>query len=503
MRDDGCLDWQLTLDVRCWRCITLARNLWTLNRNGILLKKDSEMTECVGDGCSNAPWVGTKYCHVHLLDASLAARKTPQAFVNRVHYIRNLRKTKDRKMFSNPYLRTGFQIEEPADMFDFFKCGELDATTPSMENFLGLILDGADNVRTVDTEFSNSILLQVAFRNAQGDLLYKRTIDHGVTVKDLYEKAVAEKGPSRIILEPIRRFHGPPSLKLTGESENTCTLTEMFTEIENKGIIQPNHKIAEWSSGRCDYHHIYTAAENAGFTHLMPPVENSVLCIQPFPNMMPGLFGLSLPVLFYLIDPKSDLVLKAHVADADTEMLAILLPVFGLKISGREDEFLPYWEKYGDAPGGWTKIFFEQWKKKPIEVRSNNHALVLSTVSSKKRKSQSAENVVAPKKARTQPTNTKSLLKKVNTKSRSRNTPTKLIASGSTSESSRTKPLAVPRKQGSKAIQVPSADAEGVEVSEARKSSRIKAPVYYGGASNEDDSEDFMESEDEADDESE
>ena len=152
---------------------------------------------------------------------------------------------------------------------------------------------------------------------------------------------------------------------------------------------------------------------------------------------MPGLISFSLPILFYLIDPKSDLVLKAHVADVDTKMLAILLPVFWLKISGREDEFLPYWEKYGDAPGGWTEIFFKQWKKKkPIEVQSNNDALVLSTVSSEKRISQSAENVVAPKKPRTQPANTKSLLKKVNTKSRNRNIPTKLVASGSTSKSS-------------------------------------------------------------------
>ena len=113
-----------------------------------------------------------------------------------------------------------------------------------------------------------------------------------------------------------------------------------------------------------------------------------------------------------------------------------------------------------------------------MEVQPNNHALVLSTVSSKKRKSQSAENVVAPKKSRTQPANTKSLLKKVNTKSRNRNIPTKLVASGSTSKSSR------------------------IDVSEARRSSRIKAPVYYGGASNEDDSEDYMESQDEGDDES-
>lgn len=184
-------------------------------------------------------------------------------------------------------------------------------------------------------------------------------------------------------------------------------------------------------------------------------------------------------------------------------MLAILLPVFGLKISGREDEFLPYWEKYGGAPGGWTKIFFKQWKKKPIEIQSNNHALVLSTVSSKKRKSQPAENVVASKKIRTQLAITKSLLKRVNTKSRNRNIPTRLVASGSISTSSRIKPLAVPRKQVSKVVQVPSADAEGADFSEARQSSRIKAPVYYGGASHEDDSGDFVESEDEADDESE
>ena len=98
---------------------------------------------------------------------------------------------------------------------------------------------------------------------------------------------------------------------------------------------------------------------------------------------------------------------------------------------------------------------------------------------------------------------TKSLLKNVNTKSRNRNIPTRLVASGSISTSSRIKPLAVPRKQVSKVVQVPSADTEGVDISEARQSSRIKAPVYYGGASNEDDSEEFVESEDDSDDESE
>ena len=44
--------------------------------------------------------------------------------------------SRDRRRFSNPYLRTGFQIEEPADMFDFFKSEEVDATTPSMEGKL-------------------------------------------------------------------------------------------------------------------------------------------------------------------------------------------------------------------------------------------------------------------------------------------------------------------------------------------------------------------------------
>ena len=57
---------------------------------------------------------------------------------------------------------------------------------------------------------------------------------HGVTVKDLYEEAVAQRGPFIIVLEPIRKLHGPPSLQSTGESKNTRTLTEMFTEIKNE-----------------------------------------------------------------------------------------------------------------------------------------------------------------------------------------------------------------------------------------------------------------------------
>lgn len=94
---------------------------------------------------------------------------------------------------------------------------------------------------------------------------------------------------------------------------------------------------------RRDYRYIYAAAEKVGFTHLMPPIESSICCIVPLRRAMPGLFSFSLPILFYMMDPKSRLALDAH---EDTLMLFIVKLIFALMYFGRKDESLPNWEKY-------------------------------------------------------------------------------------------------------------------------------------------------------------
>ena len=38
-------------------------------------------------------------------------------------------------------------------------------------------------------------------------------------------------------------------------------------------------------------------------------------------------------------------------------MLFIVLVIFALKISGREDDFLSWWERDKDLPEGWTAGF--------------------------------------------------------------------------------------------------------------------------------------------------
>ena len=115
-----------------------------------------------------------------------------------------------------------------------------------------------------------------------------------------------------------------------------CTVPE----IEQKNIIQPQHKLLEWCKSRCDHRYTYTAAEKVGYTHLMPPYSNSVLCIRPLRKAMPGLFSFSLPMLFYLIDPNSRLAFDAHDSEEDTLMLFVVLVIFALTISGRKDGFL-------------------------------------------------------------------------------------------------------------------------------------------------------------------
>ncbi len=57
---------------------------------------------------------------------------------------------------ADPYLQmeSGFHIEEPADMLDFFKTDELDTIDPFMEELLGSTLDEDGNLRLEDTEFA-------------------------------------------------------------------------------------------------------------------------------------------------------------------------------------------------------------------------------------------------------------------------------------------------------------------------------------------------------------
>ena len=172
-----------------------------------------------------------------------------------------------------------------------------------METLLGSMLDGNDDVLLVDIEFSGSCLLQLSSRNARGELPFSRTVDHQMPVLELFEKAIAQTRPLNVLVGPLSRFYGAPSPKPNGVCDNTDTVVDIFKEIEQKKIIQPQHKILERSLGRCDYRYIYAAAGKAHYTHLMPSLEQSICCNRPLGKTMPGLFSFSLPILFYMIDP--------------------------------------------------------------------------------------------------------------------------------------------------------------------------------------------------------
>ena len=224
-------------------------------------------------------------------------QNTNTAFLKRLDSRRHVWEANYTKKFRNGYWATGSDIVEPVDMLDFFKYYKLSRVSPYTEDFLSSILDGDDNVRLVDTEFSGQFLVQTSIRDARGKLLIKRTVDHEMTVKELYERAVSF-GPISMVLSVLNKFYGPPTRKLTRDCENGSTLVVIFEEIKQKNIIQPQHKLLEWSNSRCDYRFTYTAAEKVGYTHLMPPYSNSVLCIESLRKAMPGLFSFSLSMLF-------------------------------------------------------------------------------------------------------------------------------------------------------------------------------------------------------------
>ena len=127
---------------------------------------------------------------------------------------------------------------------------------------------------------------------------------------------------------------------------------------------------------------------------------------------------------------------------------------------------------------------------KPIGARPDVSVLAPSASSSKKRKLESAGNSTASKKAKNGASGSK--LSKANKASKR---PTK----------AHTKPLAVPKKQGSTGAQRSSDGQEEVNIPKTRQSSRIKnlTPMKYGGASDADDFDDFMNPRVEADGESE
>lgn len=388
-------------------------------------------------------------------------------------------------------------------MLEFFKTGDLDTISLSMETLLGSILDGDEDIRLEDTEYAGPILIQLSFRNARGEPLFTRTVDYQMTVRELYEKVVAWAGPFPFILCPLMKAYGPPSSKMTGDCDNTATLDDIFKMIEQMKIIQPHHKLLEWSINRCDYRYTCAAAEKAGFTHLMPPVENSICCIRPLRRAMPGLFSFSLPILFYMIDPKSPLVMRAHVADVDTLIFFRVKIILALMYFGRKDEFLPYWEKYYEESGGWTEIFFKERTEKQTKAQPDSSALTLSTVSSKKRSLESAGNSNISKKAKTQSNKSKLQPKKAKIQPGKNKTPTKKGASGSGPRKSPPISLANQKKQGPPVVQDPSSDQQEASLPTARQSSRTKGKLpQYREESDGDDSDGSPFTGDEADDES-
>ncbi|CAF9925778.1 MAG: hypothetical protein ALECFALPRED_003213 [Alectoria fallacina] len=343
-------------------------------------------------------------------------QKTSKAFLKGLHRRREKWKATHTK---NNNRATGSDIVEPADMLEFLKYCELDRVSPYTEEFLNSILDGDDNIRLVDTaEFAGYFLVQFSIRDARGNLLFKRTVDHEMTVKELYETAVEWSEPIKKVLVVLKRFYGAPSRKPTRDCKNTSTLISIFKELEQDKIIQPQYLILEYSMSRCDYRHLYAAAEKAGFTHLMPPLLNSVLCITPLRRAMPGLFsslvGNPVPsdrseVMSGLLCPKD--------SDEDTSMLVIVLVIFALTISDKRDDFLSWWERDKDLPGGWTAGFIADWMTKTIEARPNISPLNLPAVSLRKRTLESAGNSRTSKKAKFQSDKSKPQPKKAESQS--------------------------------------------------------------------------------------
>lgn len=113
-------------------------------------------------------------------------QKTSKTFLRGLHRRREVWKATHTKSFR----ATGSDIVEPTDMLEFFKYCELDRVSPYTEDFLSSILDGDDYIRLIDAEFAGYFLVQFSIRDARGKLLYRRTVDHKMTVQELYERAV-------------------------------------------------------------------------------------------------------------------------------------------------------------------------------------------------------------------------------------------------------------------------------------------------------------------------
>lgn len=91
----------------------------------------------------------------------------------------------------------------------------------------------------------------------------------------------------------------------------------------------PDCYLVEWSTSRCDYCHLAGLLDIIGGTSILPPRHNSIHTVVDWRRVLPGFKSFILGFFFTLIFPtRKDLLMKAHTARADTEMLFFLTGEF-------------------------------------------------------------------------------------------------------------------------------------------------------------------------------
>jgi hypothetical protein len=161
----------------------------------------------------------------------------------------------------------------------------------------------------VDCEFGGDRLYEVAVYSLTEDRLVIDTlIDYGITIDELQSDCT-----SSIAARMVRKIYPGEGSNLTGGT----TLIQLAEKFEQVGINK-DCVIVEWSTGFCDWHHLFYALSMVGKEELLPPKES---CLRGITDLwkfvVPGCPSFALALLYEKVFPE-ERGLPHHRAGIDT-----------------------------------------------------------------------------------------------------------------------------------------------------------------------------------------
>jgi hypothetical protein len=206
----------------------------------------------------------------------------------------------------------GAELTDPAEMKKY-----LDDMKLSIDSSTKAFLE-SQNTFYIDFEFAGNTALEICVLNNVGETIVDCLVNHSCTIRQLYDRCHAQQ--NRRVFGTVLRLFGQPSAKMSPG----LTPNEIARKLKVAGMNESS-VLVEWSTSRCDWHHLQSLMSVTDYVSIMPKKENSFLAVNAWRRALPAFPSFQLSVFFRAVFPtRKDLISRSHRAGADTEMLRLL-----------------------------------------------------------------------------------------------------------------------------------------------------------------------------------